>query len=597
MILNALYELYGRLVEQGEDIPRMGFSVQEIGFRIIISSQGDFVCIEDAREEMLIEKKGGKKTRRLRNVKQMVLGNTKPSGPGVNPCFLWDNAAYLLGCMKVKERALEYFEGTRKKYLEVEKLVASPKFSAVCRFLEKWNPEKCETEFAIKELFTSNGVFRIQGDECDVHEDTAITKWWLKYGCASWSRCEGHDEQIGICLVTGQKTSIARVHSAIKGNFGDATEPKLVSFNHESFLSYGKNQSYNSPVSEEAAFAYSNALNYLLRQRENHLQIGDAHTVFWTDSPRETREEDELFVASSLDAGGMPAMDEAMEERVRKRVEAIAKGQPVKEVLQSSASVRFYILGLAALSKARLTVRFFHESTLGDFARNLQAHFVAMTIQRRGEKFNDPPIITPYLILRETVRELKDLPPLYGGALMRAILSGLPYPDAIAMAILRRIRLPRNKHDKQDSRGKENVNYVRCAYLKAWLTRKSSLYQITPMLDTNNTQPGYVLGRLFAALVKTQEDALGKLNRTIKDAFYASASSTPQYVFPRILKLYLHHLAKLEGGHRVNREKLVQEIMSLLAKIPARLNMEQQALFALGYYHQTQDFYKPKTNE
>ena len=117
------------------------------------------------------------------------------------------------------------------------------------------------------------------------------------------------------------------------------------------------------------------------------------------------------------------------------------------------------------------------------------------------------------------------------------------------------------------------------------------------MLDINNTQPGYVLGRLFAALVKTQEDALPGLNRTIKDAFYASASSTPQYVFPRILKLHLHHLAKLDGGRRVNREKQVQEIMSRLTGFPARLDMAQQGLFALGYYHQTQDFFKPKTNE
>lgn len=68
-------------------------------------------------------------------------------------------------------------------------------------------------------------------------------------------------------------------------------------------------------------------------------------------------------------------------------------------------------------------------------------------------------------------------------------------------------------------------------------------------------------------------------------------------MFPRILKLHLHHLAKLEGGRRVNRERQVQEIMASLSGFPARLNMEQQALFALGFYHQTQDFYKPKTNE
>lgn len=589
MILNALYELYGRLAEQGVELPRMGMSSQKIGFRIIITRQGGFVRIEDARAVEVVVKKGKKgSTEKSRPVvrEQMVPGEGKPSGSGVNPCFLWDNAAYLLGCVAVKPRALEYFAETRRKHLEVEPLVNSPRFAAVCRFLEQWNPDRCETEFADKDLFTTNGVFRIQGDEVDVHEDAAIAKWWAEYGNTHWRNDKGGGMHTGFCLVTGREVPIAVLHNpAIKGvRDAQSAGAKLVSFNQASFNSYGKEQSYNSPVSEEAAFAYCNALNYLLGRRECRLQVGDATTVFWTDSPPETREEDELLVASSLDAGGLPAMDEALVERVRSRVEAIAAGRPVEDVLQQASRVRFYILGLSP-NAARLSVRFFHESTLGDFARNLQAHFAAMAVQRRGEKFNDPPIITPYLILRETVRELKDLPPLYGGALMRSILAGLPYPDAIALAILRRIRVD------------GNVNYVRCAYLKAWLTRKSSLYQTTPMLDTNNTQPGYVLGRLFAALVKTQEDALPNLNRTIKDAFYASASSTPQYVFPRILKLHLHHLAKLEGGRRVNRERQVQEIMASLSGFPARLNMEQQALFALGFYHQTQDFYKPKTNE
>lgn len=589
MILNALYELYGRLAEQGVELPRMGMSSQKIGFRIIITSQGGFVRIEDARAVEVVVKKGKKgNTEKSRPVvrEQMVPGEGKPPGSGVNPCFLWDNAAYLLGCVAVKPRALEYFAETRRKHLEVEPLVNSPKFAAVCRFLEQWKPERCETEFANKDLFTTNGVFRIQGDEVDVHEDALIAKWWAEYGNTHWRNDKGSGGHTGFCLITGREAPIAVLHNPpIKGvRDAQSSGAKLVSFNQTSFNSYGKEQSYNSPVSEEAAFAYCNALNYLLGRRECRLQVADATTVFWTDSPQETREEDELFVASSLDAGGMSAMDEALVERVRSRVEAIAAGRPVEDVLQQANHVRFYILGLSP-NAARLSVRFFHESTLGDFARNLQAHFAAMAIQPRGEKFNDSPIITPYLILRETVRDQNDLPPLYSGSLMRAILSGLPYPDVIALAIQRRIRVD------------GNVNYVRCAYLKAWLTRKSPLYQITPMLDTNNTQPGYVLGRLFAALVKTQEDVLPNLNRTIKDAFYASASSTPQYVFPRILKLHLHHLAKLEGGRRVNRERQVQEIMASLSGFPARLNMEQQAFFALGYYHQTQDFYKPKTNE
>ena len=460
MILNALYELYERLVEQGEELPRMGFSSQEIGFRIIISPQGDFVRIEDVRAEEMnakSEKKGGGKTRKLKTVKKILPGNPNRSGIGLYPCFLWDNTAYLLGCESVKERALEYFAETRRKHIEVEQQVNSPKYSAVCRFFEKWQPNKCEIIFNDKALLKTNGVFRVQGDEVDVHEDVDIVKWWQDEGNMKW--CGGKEkQQIGYCLVTGHRGVIAPIHApAIKGVLGSKSSgAKIVSFEPDAFRSYGKDQSYNAPVSEYASFAYCNALNYLLKQKQTHLLIGDATVVFWTDSPQKTREENELFVASSLDAGGMYAMDEALMERIRSRVKAIASGRPVEDVMPQANHIRFYILGLSP-NASRLSVRFFHESTLGDFARNLQDHFTAMAIQRRGEKSDDPFIITPYLILRAAVRNLNDLPPLYGGALMRAILTGSPYPDAIAMAILRRIRLPRNKHDKQEAREKERL--------------------------------------------------------------------------------------------------------------------------------------------
>ncbi len=111
-------------------------------------------------------------------------------------------------------------------------------------------------------------------------------------------------------------------------------------------------------------------------------------------------------------------------------------------------------------------------------------------------------------------------------------------------------------------------------------------------LDPERSDPAYRLGRLFAALEKTQKDALGgNLNTTIRDSFYSSASATPGTVFPRLLRTYQHHLAKLEGGMRVNRERLVQEILAPMDTFPAHLSLQGQGLFALGYYHQTRDFY------
>ena len=111
-------------------------------------------------------------------------------------------------------------------------------------------------------------------------------------------------------------------------------------------------------------------------------------------------------------------------------------------------------------------------------------------------------------------------------------------------------------------------------------------------LDIARSEASYRLGRLFATLEKTQQDALGgSVGATIRDRFYASASATPAVVFPRLLRTYQHHLGKLEGGRRVGREKLVQEIVEPLADIPAHLDLTDQGLFALGYYHQMNAFY------
>lgn len=579
MVLNELYKLYHLLQGRGVVLPRIGWSVQKVSFRVVITPQGDVVRIEDAR---VLQPRGPKKKQTAVAAELMLPGEAKPSGSGVNPCFLWDNAAYLLGCRDVKPRAQEYFEEFRRKHLELETAVDSFAYSAVCRFLEKWSPDKCADFFNNKDLYTGNGVFRLVGSFQDVHQDERIVQWWENSGHSIWrtDRTKGVATE-GMCLVTGQYGPVAALHEpSIKG-VADAQSSgaKLVSFNCKSFESYGKEQSFNSPVSPAAAFAYCNALNYLLASGENRLRIGDATTVFWTDAPKA---ETALFLEKLAQFSVEPAaQDDNLTQLLKRILETVAAGKNVAIELPGVDAVNFHILGLSP-NAARLSVRFYHQSKFGEFVENMAAHFRAMSLQRRGGNFKDPEFISPYQILRETARESKDMPPSYGGALMRAILSARPYPDAIAIAMLRRMRVD------------HHVNYVRCSYLKAWLIRKFPNESITTMLDNDNTHPGYLLGRAFAILQKTQSDALHEVNRPLQEAYYAAASTSPRNVFPRILKLNRHHMAKLNVGQRIAREKLLQQVFAPLSEIPATLNLSEQSYFALGFYHQTQDFYLQK---
>lgn len=619
MILSELYKLYGRLQNEGAEIPAMGSSLQKMSFLIKIQPDGTLLGIEDYRDtvtERKQTKKGTTEKHKIVSKVIMVPGESKPSGSGLNPCFLWDNAAYLLGYCdpdknkkdatagkKAAARALEEFEETRRKYKEFEAVMANRYFSSVCRFLEQWSPDQLESLNISTDILESNGSFEIigAGEKQLLYALPELQIWWNEGGNAMWKNGlsatretapQPLPEQLPMCLITGERAPAAEVHDpAIKGVAGaQSTGAKLVSFNCKAFESYGKEQSENSPVSQKAAFAYCNALNYLLSRKESRQRLGDATVVFWADAPAATRSAVELFFGCSFDEHPEEtyAQDEDLLKRVRESLQSISQGICPASLIDISSETRFCVLGLSP-NAARLSVRFFHESTFGTFLHNLTDHAQAMRLQKRNAKFNDPDYITPRRILSETVRkktgtgEAEEIPPAYTGPLMRSILLNLPYPDSIAMAIVRRFHADRH------------INYVRCAYLKAWLTRKNPTLTIQPMLDTTNTNIGYLLGRLFATLQKTQEDALGDINRSLRDSFYASASVNPRNVFPRLMKLYNHHLAKLSSkGAQINRDKTVRSIIDMIPSFPAKLPLEQQGFFALGFYQQTQDFFTTK---
>lgn len=611
MILAELYKLYGRLEREGADIPPVGSSLQKMSFLIKIRPDGAFLGIEDYRETVIERKqtkKGSVEKSKVISRGVIVPGETKPSGSGLNPCFLWDNASYLLGyCApqkgtakdreKAEARARETFEATRGKYREFEPILAHPIFTAACRFLEQWDPATLAELPVDTDILAANGSFQVIGENGSqlLYAQPELQSWWNEKGNILWKegintstdqQAQSTDKALPMCLITGEHAPAAEVHDpAIKGVVGAQTSgAKLVSFNCKAFESYGKDQSENSPVSKKAAFAYCNALNYLLARKESRQRLGDATIVFWADAPHEERSALELVFGCTFDdfSEDNYAQDEALLNRIRESLQSIRQGVCPSSLIDISMDTRFYVLGLSP-NAARLSVRFFYESSFGELLKNLSENAQALNLQKRHGKFNDPDYITPRRILRETAREADEVPPSYAGALMRSILMNLPYPDSVAMAIVRRFHADRR------------INYIRCAYLKAWLTRKNPNTTIQPMLDTTNTHIGYLLGRLFAALQKTQDDALGDINRSLRDSFYASASVNPRNVFPRLMKLYNHHRAKLPTkGAQINRDRVVQSIIELIPAFPAKLTLEEQGFFALGFYQQTQSFFTAK---
>lgn len=581
MILQALHDLYDRLADDPDyDIAPPGYSIQKISFAIVLEPDGRLFAIEDVRD------RSGKRPtpRRVR-----VFGGAKPSGSGLNPCLLWDNAAYMLGYSGdpgKQARALESFAAFRDRHLQLEGIIEDPAFSAVCAFLRAWSPERCVDIEVLREIDSGFGVFAIRGIPGYVHHQEVIARWWE----STLEDAPAEAPILGQCLITGNSSeTIARLHSnkikGLAGLGGQSSGALLVSFDKPSFQSFHLEQSYNAPVSEDAANKYTSALNALLEgpQRDKHRKdVGGTAVTFWTERPLA---EESFFLSFATEGDAALSQDAGTLGLAGAFLDTVRRGgSPDRrpEELQT----RFWILGLGA-NNARVVVRFFLDGTLEDLALKLHAHYRDIEMSRRfGDDSKRPEPIWPgprYLVDAMKGEGHGGEPPaIVLPALMEAILNGGRYPQMLYGGVLRRIIATRD------------VTYARACVIAGYLRRNFGMKEVPVSLDRERTDPAYRLGRLFAALAKAQSDALGgNLNATVRDRFYGSASATPRTVFPRLLRTYQHHLAKLDGNYI---DKIVQEILEPLNGFPAHLNLAEQGLFALGFYHQTQDFYRRKSD-
>lgn len=580
MILRALHQLYDRFkADPDYDVAPLGRSYQKVSFVVVIDRNGGLVDIQDARQPY---------NNRLVPRRVLVPGTDKVSGSGLNPCFLWDNAGDLLGWdPQHPHRAVRCFEAFRSRHLELEPEICADEYSAVCRFLEGWDPSMASRFPILEEVQSGKGVFQIRGEIGFVHQTPGIEQWWDSTFNATDPGPEGQ------CLITGEFAPIARLHPKIKGVVeAEKSGATIAGFNDRAYWSFGLKQSFNSPVSEEAAHRYTTALNTLLdgpRREKHRLAVAGTTIAFWTEKP--TGFED-IFLAFVAEGSSTTTLSAAQDQGARARLEAFLRAlrhgrEAYSDLDDENQQTTYFILGLSAPTPARVAVRFFHSGTLGELVVNLRRHHRDLEIQRQhGDEAKRPePEFPPvWMLVRETALSADAIPSVLPGKLIEAVVTGRRYPEGLYAAILRRVAADRS------------INYARACVIKGYLVRNLGK-EVSVTLDPARSDPAYRLGRLFAALEKTQQDALQGIGATIRDRFYASASATPRMAVPRLLRTYQHHLAKLEGGHKVNRERLVQEILAPISDIPAHLGLADQGLFALGYYHQMNAFYTKKESQ
>lgn len=567
-ILASLVQAYGRL----PDAPPFGFSAEKIGFLISLNDDGSVARVVDLRDG-----EGKKKVARLLPVPASF------KRPGITPraFFLWDNTAYVLGVSANEAKGVEArHRAFRDFHMELLKDSDDEGLIALRNFIADWSPDAFVKLGWPEDMKDQNVVFALERERRHrfLHQREAAAAIWEQH-FANGERTQA------VCLVTGQVAPVARLHPAIKGVWGgQVAGGSIVSFNLDAFTSYGHEQGDNAPVSEAAAFAYTTALNRFLERDSGHrIQIGDASVVFWAEATEmAAASEAESLFAAYLDPS---AEDAAASKIVGIQLARIRAGEQLARVApELDEGVRFYVLGLAP-NAARLSIRFFFEDSFGALTRNYQRFVSDMQIEPAPRE-GYPPL---WRYLRETavLGKSENVPPNLAGEWMRAILGGTRYPLTLLAAVLTRIRAD------------GDVNPLRVGILKAILVRNYDR-EAPVALDPSNRDRGYLLGRLFAAYEQAQSAALGgKVNATIKDKFYGSASAQPRKVFALLEKGSANHLSKVgkqSPGRRVNLEKVIGGIMEAMepgaVPFPPSLSAEEQALFGLGYYHQRNEFFK-----
>ena len=463
-------------------------------------------------------------------------------------------------------------------------------------FLNSWSPPNFDRLNYADDLVDHNVVFRLDGEHTFLHQRPAAEAIWARHLLSSGA-------ETGICLVTGEAGPIARLHPAIKGVPGaQSSGASIVSFTStpSRHMARTRVKTHLCPIVRCTLMPQrSTPFSRTARGWTQKPSVPNGRTAFRLATQRpcsgpeaaggpqakSRAEKAEHLFATLLD----PPTDEQEASKLQQLLRLVEQGRPLEELDPAlDKATRFYVLGLSP-NAARLSVRFFLRSTLGELIAHGAEHLRDLSLT--------PPVWTTppaaWRLLRETAvqNELGNVSPALAGEVARAILTGARYPQSLLSQTIMRVRAD------------GEINGLRAAIAKACIARshRKDIEQNSPdpeedvpvALDRNETNPGYRLGRLFYVLENAQRLGIGRVNATIRDQFYGSASANPARVFPLLLRGAQDHIGavrrKSGGGLAFWLDEQIAEIvggLSASAPFPSTLRLEDQGQFLVGYYHQ-----------
>ena len=602
MLIRSLCDYYDIQSARGEAASDI-MSEQPVHWMVMLTSDGRVADIIDKRIEESVPQKNGK----VKIVKKPIVVSLpkRTQKTGIDANIIEHRPLYIFGLNYDAKigltpddktgKARKSHEAFVKKNLEFFDGIDSEIARAYVNFIKNWVPEN-ETENEQlkklgKEYQGSYYIFALDGSpECKLHKDKAVLAKYEKLMAKAAAETAESNDSIMMCPIEGERLRAARIHDKIKGiKGGNSVGAVLVNFNSSAFESYGKSQSMNSGISEKAMKKYTSSLNKLIADPMHHIYSDDMTVVFFA-MKHDDKAECDLF------NGYLNSSNGVTEDSTKADVKAVSeniyyKGQTGNaQVLDKDVDngVDFFVAGFTPNS-SRICQKFMVRNKFGKIIDNVKQHQQDMAIcGSNGE-------IPLWRINKELVspNSANAISPALQSDIFQAILNGTNYPYTLLETVVRRVCTDSDT----DSNNKIKINEVRAGLIKAFINRKARINgdkeEITMTLNPENTNPAYLCGRLFAVLEKIQLEATDvKLNRTIKDAYFSSASSRPALIMPRLIDLSNYHLRKLKEGRAIYFSKLINEIMGKIKdSLPTNLSIMEKGEFQLGYFQQNKDFF------
>jgi CRISPR-associated protein Csd1 len=596
MLIQALCRYCDMLSAKGK-LVKDSYSCINVHYRIWLTPEGAVEGVEDWMNTTTIQTKKGKEKVTKFPREEILFRRLETTTVAANdvdhrPVYIfgleWDKKN---GVFVESEKAQKSHRVFVEKNLALIEGIDSPIVNAYRNFLCNWEPaEETENPFLLG-LGARYGlcgyVFALASNPGELlHKDLQLNARWNDKPAE-----EPADEEktIGQCSITGKTGEIAKLHDKITGVRGAlATGAKLVSAKHNSGWSYGLTKSQTSSISVASMKKYTQALNYLVSSPKNASIVGDITLLRFAMNadPRYDALGSAALMGEDFDEEDSDTFDAAEAEHLLRNIytdarAGLANTENLLREQQIDPEVEYYIIGLKP-NQGRLAVVFVYRRRLGELIANAAQHQADLAI---GQKAKPVPLwqITNQLVSPKTKDQA--VHPSIAAKLLDALISGRPYPEFLSATVIRRIRTDRDTETDHFIQ----LNPVRAGLLKAWLNRtarnKGQKEEIGMALNTENENAAYLCGRLFAILEKIQQEANPGLNRTITDAYFASACARPALIFPRLIKLSQTHLKKLEYAGWWNRQ--IGEIITMLKnEFPDTLSLADQGRFDIGYYQQ-----------